>query len=206
MNKTIHRLAWIIIVLSIAGYVTTLAWQASKATKADREIGICASEGLEAIRNQKSAETDYLEDPLETEHINEALFATGYLRHDVPLSISDQLSVRAASDWYGVPYSLCLGVIEGECNFNAENDDGHCYGLMALNRDYFPDGLESWQVIQYGVECLAEKLEQYDGDVPAALEAYWYGHDDGRRGYPNYILAFADKWKSLGVDTYEEAA
>ena len=169
-----------------------------------QEIEVCTREEWEAAHPQKSAETEYMEDPFETEHINEALFATGYLREDVPLSIGDQLALRAASDWYGVPYSLCLGVIEGECNFNTENDDGHCYGLMALNRDYFPDDLESWQNIQYGVECIADKLAQYNGDVPAALEAYWHGHNNERRGYPEYILEFVEKWEALGVDHYEE--
>lgn len=151
-------------------------------------------------------EVDYpVEDPYETEHINEALFRMGYLREDVPLSISDQLALRAESDWYGVPYSLCLGVIEGECSFNAENDDGKCYGLMALNRDYFPDDLESWQVIHYGVECLAGKLEEYGGDVPAALTAYNAGHDTGNRDYAEFVMPLADKWAALGVDHYEEA-
>lgn len=168
-----------------------------------QEIEVCTSEEWEAAHPQKSAETEYMEDPFETEHINEALFATGYLREDVPLSIGDQLALRASSDWYGVPYSLCLGVIEGECNFNAENDDGHCYGLMALNRDYFPDDLEQWQVIQYGVELLADKLEQYGGDVSAALTAYNAGHDTGNRDYAEFVLAFADKWAALGVDHYE---
>lgn len=165
---------------------------------APRPVSICTTTPLAAKKEQQPEE-----DPLETEHINEALFATGYLREDVPLSIGDQLALRASADWYGVPYSLCLGVIEGECNFNADNDDGRCYGLFALNRDYFPDDLEQWQVIQYGVELLADKLAQYNGDVPAALEAYWHGHDDGRRGYPEYILEFAEKWEALGVDHYE---
>lgn len=168
------------------------------------EISVCTQEEWEAAHPARNAETEYLEDPLETDHINDALFATGYLRHDVPLSIGDQLSLRAASDWYSVPYSLCLGVIESECNFNAENDDGRCYGLFALNRDYFPDDLESWENIKYGVECLAGKLEEYNDDVPAALTAYNAGEDNGNRDYAEFVLAFTEKWEALGVDHYEE--
>lgn len=171
-----------------------------------QEIEVCTREEWEAAHPQKSAETEYMEDPLETEHINETLFATGYLREDVPLSIGDQLALRASSDWYGVPYSLCLAVIEGECNFNADNDDGRCYGLFALNRNYFPDDLESWENTQYGVECLAGKLEEYNDDVPAALTAYNAGEDNGNRDYAEFVMAFSDKWNAMGVDEYKEAS
>ena len=204
MNKIAFRVAVAAVVLAMAIMPTALRREKKNAENV-REIDICTVEEWEAAHPEKAAETDYTEDPLETEHINEALFSTGYLRQDIPLSIEDQLSLRAASDWYEIPYSLCLAVIEGESNFNTENDDGRCYGLMAINRNYFPDDLESWQVIQYGVACLADKLEEYNGDVPAALTAYNAGHDTGNRGYAKFILPLAEKWAALGVDQYEQA-
>ena len=48
-------------------------------------------------------------------------------------------------------------------------------------------------------------MAQYNGDVPSALTAYNAGHDTGNRDYAEFVLAFADKWKALGVDTYKEA-
>ena len=147
---------------------------------------------------------DYCEAPFESENITAALYASGYLREDIPLTVDEQLTLRAQSEFYGVPYSVCLGLIEGESRFDRANDDGTCYGLCALHRDYFPDGLNSAENIHYGIECLADKLEEYGGDMEAALTAYYNGYDDGHRVYARFILGFAKEWEDKGVDQYEE--
>lgn len=199
----------VIAIISLAIAITTyvsFALNNSKGVDTQSRL-ILKEDGKEAQSVEETINVENeepVEDPYETEHINEALFATGYLREDVPMSIDDQLALRAESDWYNIPYSICLSIIEGESNFDVENDDGVCYGLCGLNRNYFPDNLSSQENIHYGIECFAGKLEEYNWNVEAALTAYWNGHDDGRRGYANYILSFAEKWKALGVDIYDE--
>lgn len=89
--------------------------------------------------------------------------------------------------------ALALGVIEVESSFKLDADNGLCYGLMQLNRRYFPDGLTPGENIRVGVEYLGQLLDRYD-TVEAALTSYNAGHDTGKRGYANAVLAAAEKW------------
>jgi len=54
----------------------------------------------------------------------------------------------------------------------------------AAQSDYFPADLSPAENIQYGVAFIAEKLDQYAGNVGAALTAYNAGHDTGNREMP----------------------
>ena len=71
-----------------------------------------------------------------------------------------------------------------------------CYGLMQLNPDYFPADLSPAENIQYGVAFIAEKLDQYAGNVGAALTAYNAGHDTGNREYAEKVMAAAERWRT----------
>ena len=94
----------------------------------------------------------------------------------------------------GVELALALGVIEVESRFRVNADNGLCYGLMQLNRRYFPADLSPSENIRHGVEYLGQLLARYS-TVEAALTAYNAGHDTGNRAYANAVLAAAEKWR-----------
>jgi len=113
---------------------------------------------------------------------------------DIPLSPELQGALRQACDIYQVPECLALGLIEVESRFDPDADNGQCYGLCQLNRDYFQDKLSPADNIRAGVEYLGRLLKQY-GDMAAALTSYNAGHDTGYRGYANAVLAAAERWR-----------
>lgn len=203
LERRQHRLdllAYILMIAVMTTIVIMLAIWAEKTYGEDEHV----PDSVVIYRLDGKSLPEYCEAPFESENINAALYASGYLREDIPLTVDEQLTLRAESEFYGVPYSVCLGLIKGESRFDRANDDGTCYGLCALHRDYFPDGLNSAENICYGIECLADKLEEYGGDMEAALTAYYNGYDDGNRVYARFILGFAEEWEEKGVDQYEE--
>ena len=117
-------------------------------------------------------------------------------REDVPLSAELQEVLWDACQEHKVEYALALGLIETESSFNTEAVSYvGCYGLMQLNPDYFPTDLSPAENIQYGVAFIAEKLDQYAGNVGAALTAYNAGHDTGNREYAEKVMAAAERWR-----------
>ena len=117
-------------------------------------------------------------------------------REDVPLSAELQEVLWDACQEHKVEYALALGLIETESSFNPEAVSYvGCYGLMQLNPDYFPTDLSPAENIQYGVAFIAEKLDQYAGNVGAALTAYNAGHDTGNREYAEKVMAAAERWR-----------
>lgn len=112
----------------------------------------------------------------------------------IPLSAELQAVLFEACTENDVPVALDLGVIEVESCFLADADNGQCYGLMQLNRDYFPDKLSPADNLRAGIEYLGRLLEQY-GDTAAALTAYNAGYDTGRRAYANAVLSAAEWWE-----------
>lgn len=113
---------------------------------------------------------------------------------DIPLSEELQRVLRDECDRYGIDYALALGLIETESSFDPDADNGLCYGLMQLNRDYFPADLSSAENIRAGIEYLADQLGRYE-TVEAALCGYNAGHDTGARDYANAVLAAAERWE-----------
>lgn len=111
----------------------------------------------------------------------------------IPLSNDLQIVLREACDENGVELAPALGIIEVESDFDPTADNGLCYGLMQLNRRYFPDNLPPGENIVYGVEYLVQLLARYE-TLEAALCAYNAGHDTRKRGYSNAVLAAAEKW------------
>lgn len=118
-------------------------------------------------------------------------------RMDVPLTAELQETVWDACQEHNVEYELVLGLIEVESTFRTDAVSYvGCYGLMQLNPQYFPSDLSPAENIQYGVAFLAEKLDQYTGDIGAALTAYNAGHDTGNREYAEKVMAAAERWKA----------
>lgn len=111
----------------------------------------------------------------------------------VPLSAEIQAVPFDACAERGVPVALALGVIHVESRFQTDADNGKCYGLMQLNRDYFPDKLSPEDNIREGVAYLGRLLEEY-GDTAAALTAYTVGYDAGGRTYAGAVLEAAERW------------
>lgn len=116
---------------------------------------------------------------------------------DIPLSPELQTALHEVCGETSVPEALVLGVIETESGFQTDADNGQCYGLMQLNKDYFPADLSPAENIRAGVTYLGQCLERYRGNVPAALTAYNAGHDTGYRGYAQAVLAAAVRWDGL---------
>lgn len=112
----------------------------------------------------------------------------------IPLSPYLQSVLYEVCAENGIPVSLALGLIEVESNFDPYADNGRCYGLLQLNKKYFPDKLSPADNIRYGIRHLGDLLEQY-GDVEAALVAYNAGYDTGYRGYANAVLSAAERWQ-----------
>lgn len=141
-----------------------------------------------------------MEDPLEAEKIDQALLEQGYYREDVPLDYTLQDILYTSCDAIGVPREIGLGLIDVESDFRSDAvSPNGCYGLCQLNPKYFPSGLSDADNIRTGIAYLGEQLERYDGDLEAALTGYRYGHDNGRRGYADEVLAKAEKWEVLYV-------
>lgn len=114
----------------------------------------------------------------------------------VPLAADLQEVLWAECQEHDIEYELALGLIEVESTFRTDAVSYvGCYGLMQLNPQYFPSDLSPAENIQYGVEFLAEKLDQYAGDLGAALTAYNAGHDTGNREYAEKVMAAAGRWR-----------
>ena len=170
--------AYVLWCLALAGFVLSLLPAKAKAPALDKEP-------VQIVR----------EDPQEAEQIEAALVAQGYFRADVPLSFELQDVLQTECERYGIEYALALGLIETESSFREDADNGLCYGLMQLNRDWFPDKLTPAENIRAGMEYLAYQMERY-GSVEAALCGYNAGHDTGSRGYTKAVLAAAEGWKT----------
>ena len=114
----------------------------------------------------------------------------------IPLPEDLQLILRDACVENGVDLALALGVIEVESCFIVDADNGSDYGLMQLNRRFFPEDLPAGENICYGVEHLGQLMTRY-GDVEAALTAYNAGEDTGSRDYADAVLTAAEKWRDI---------
>lgn len=112
----------------------------------------------------------------------------------VPLDAECRSALEEACEEHGVPICLALGVIHEESRFDPEAGNDISYGLMGLNKKYYPADLTSAENIWAGVAHLAGQIERYDGDIQAALRAYNKGYDDGDRRYVRAVLSASEKW------------
>lgn len=169
---TIAYFAWVV---SIVAFIIFYPWR----NEENPQESPCPTQVLEAN---------------EPERIEAALVEQGYFSDAIPLSYDLQDVIQTECERYGIDYCLVLGLIETESGFDPEADNGLCYGLMQLNRDYFPDKLTPAENIQAGIEYLADQLGRYE-TVEAALCGYNAGHDTGARDYANAVLAAAERWE-----------
>lgn len=112
----------------------------------------------------------------------------------IPLDRELQAVLWEACEENGVAVCDALGVIWTESRFDPEADSGISYGLMGLNKKYYPSDLTPAEQIRAGVKHLAGQIERYDGDIQAALRAYNKGWDDGDRVYARIVLYASEKW------------
>lgn len=151
----------------------------------DRAATTTIEESLTSSPSEPSTETE----------IEQAI----WFNPSVPLDEECQLAIFELCEENSeyIEAGLILGVIEYESNFNpnALNPKSGCYGYMQLNPKYFPSQLSPVDNIKEGVKYLVSLIQRYKGDIPAALRAYNYGHDDGNRHYSNVVLDYArDNW------------
>lgn len=123
-----------------------------------------------------------------------------FIIEQAPLDEECRQALLEVSAERNVDPRLIIGMIEYESGFdpNIVSAKG-CYGYMQLNPKYFPANLSPADNIREGVKHLANQVEKYNGDIPAALRAYNLGSDDGDRKYSNTVLQKArDHWEYPG--------
>lgn len=102
-------------------------------------VAVCVVMVAKAYSEEPAAEPaapeeEYMEDPQETEKIEEALLAQGYFSLAVPMPYEWQDYMRTYCEEYGCPYPLALAVAQTESNFDmdAVGASGEV-GIMQLN-------------------------------------------------------------------------
>ena len=148
-----------------------------------------------------AAEEEYMEDPQETEKIEEALLAQGYFSLAVPMPYEWQDYMRTYCEEYGCPYPLALAVAQTESNFDmdAVGASGEV-GIMQLNpgpgSSYHAEiqaatGLDPTTVsgnIAGGCYKLGLYLDKY-GSVEKAAMAYNMGEGGARSAWDSGITS-----------------
>lgn len=132
-------------------------------------------------------------DPEETSQIKNPTDAGTY-DETIPLDRELQAVLREACEEHGVAVCDALGVIWEESRFDPCAENKYSYGLMGLNKKYYPSDLTPAEQIRAGVKHLAGQIERYDGDIQAALRGYNKGWDDGDRVYARIVLDASEKW------------
>lgn len=132
-------LAFIALALFVAVCVVMVAKAYSEETAAEpaapeASAAPAAILPTELLFTAAEEEEEYMEDPQETEKIEEALLAQGYFSLAVPMPYEWQDYMRTYCEEYGCPYSLALAVAQTESNFDmdAVGASGEV-GIMQLN-------------------------------------------------------------------------
>lgn len=188
---------FIAVLYSTLVLITTLPKNVS-ATTVEKETNTVTAKPLDDNNIEETFNTNPIQENSSEQQqektTEEALIEQGYYRTDVPLSYELQDTLHCVCDKYNVNYELALGLIQVESNFNEDSESDLCYGLMALNKEYFPENLTPAENIEAGIKHFSQKIEKYDGDIEAALTAYNVGHDNGSRYYAKRVLEFAKSW------------
>lgn len=155
----------------------------------------------ELLFTAAAAAEEYMEDPQETEKIEEALLAQGYFSLAVPMPYEWQDYMRTYCEEYGCPYPLALAVAQTESNFDmdAVGASGEV-GIMQLNpgpgSSYHAEiqaatGLDPTTAsgnIAGGCYKLGLYLAKY-GNVEKAAMAYNMGEGGARNAWDSGITS-----------------
>lgn len=164
-------------------------------------VAVCVVMVAKAYSEEPAAEEEYMEDPQETEKIEEALLAQGYFSLAVPMPYEWQDYMRTYCEEYGCPYPLALAVAQTESNFDmdAVGASGEV-GIMQLNpgpgSSYHAEiqaatGLDPTTVsgnIAGGCYKLGLYLDKY-GSVEKAAMAYNMGEGGARSAWDSGITS-----------------
>lgn len=178
----------------------------------DEELSIItlpaeASESLEADpMEQETVEVQPAEEP-------EVVFF-----EEIPLDQETQTCVLTWCEEYGVPHSIALGVIQSESSFQADAENGSCYGYMqinSINREWLGERIgitdltDPHQNIQAGIYMLSDLYGKYE-DWNKALTCYNYGEGGAYKHvfskgetsttYSRHVLAVAEEWSEVVGD------
>lgn len=131
---------------------------------------------------------------------------------EIPLSGELQEVMQDACAAYDVPYALALAVCEAESSFQADADNGVCWGYMQINPVNYERlrslGIEPTTYagnIEAGVYMLGELLDAY-GDTHKALMAYNCGDAGAARmwemgydtsGYSQNVVEKSNAWQKI---------
>lgn len=120
-----------------------------------------------------------------------------------PLTDSEWAVLLEVCDSRSIDPSLALGLIQVESAFvpTAVSPSG-CYGYTQVNPAFHPANLSPADNIRYGLNYLADLMEKYDS-TEAGLTAYFWGYDNGTRGYANRVLKAAEEWRNREETQYE---
>lgn len=164
-------------------------------------VAVCVVMVAKAYSKEPAAEEEYMEDPQETEKIEEALLAQGYFSLAVPMPYEWQDYMRTYCEEYGCPYPLALAVAQTESNFDmdAVGASGEV-GIMQLNpgpgSSYHAEiqaatGLDPTTAsgnIAGGCYKLGLYLDKY-GSVEKAAMAYNMGEGGARSAWDSGITS-----------------
>lgn len=206
MNKRFDTFTFLVVLLRVIVILTFAAMMANavRVTASDIEAREIMEQAQERIDLYKAANTPAKERPTDTVVVYEESPAVetpepspepveDWYIENLPLDKSLQEVAFEAASENGVDYLLVLAVIREECWFDLSAVSAcGCYGPMQLNPLYFPSNLSHEDNIREGTAYLSKLLEQYNGDVKAALRAYNNGYDDGDRMFSNAVLSAAD--------------
>ena len=129
--------------------------------------------------------------------------------YDVPLSEDLQLYIIELCDARGIDPAIVMAMIWRESSYRAEviGDNGDSLGLMQIQKKWCKelmieldceDLLDPYQNVRVGVAILADKLEQYNGDIEKALVAYNAGK------YCGAVTKYAMDVMSMAIDLNEK--
>lgn len=164
-------------------------------------VAVCVVMVAKAYSEEPAAEEEYMEDPQETEKIEEALLAQGYFSLAVPMPYEWQDYMRTYCEEYGCPYPMALAVAQTESNFDmdAVGASGEV-GIMQLNPgpggSYHAEiqaatGLDPTTAsgnIAGGCYKLGLYLDKY-GSVEKAAMAYNMGEGGARSAWDSGITS-----------------
>lgn len=152
----------------------------------------------------EKSENSPIENPHESELIEEALVEQGYFNDLIPLDYDLQAELRAACDEFDVPFPLMVAMIEKETNFtNMIGDNGNAEGYLQIWYYWHSDKMEqigatdlmnpvdNFRTGCYIMSILLDKHTTYD-----ALSAY----NTGSVGYSEYaerVSELYDYWEAV---------